>query len=249
MYEKMLSEVVREARDFGQGDLPVFLEDRAPTKSMVVLICSDRGLCGAFNNNIFKAFRRWVETEYPSGNPGEALKLLPLGKRAFDYCRKQPYEHVSEYHEIFSDLGKAHRIFTFLSQSFRHGELDRVVLIYNRFLSVGTQEVQLRPWLPYVFSKEDAGSSTQGGEPIFEPDRVGAFSKTLEYLLEASLYRVLWDSNASEHGARLTAMEQATENGEKLIKELRIEYNRSRQAAVTKEILEIVGGAEALESQ
>lgn len=220
---------------------------REVEKTLVVVITSDRGLCGAFNTNAIKSALSLIEEKYQQQETSNNLWILPIGKKAFEYFSKRNYQVIDNFYEIFSDLTfeKAKEAAEYAMLGFINEEFDTVELVYNEFKNVATQVLRTEQFLPIVkeASDEKVDSST---DYIFEPSVEFIVKELIPRTLKVQLYKAILESNASEHGARMTAMDQATENAGDLLKELRLVYNRSRQAAITTEILEIVGGAEAL---
>jgi F-type H+-transporting ATPase subunit gamma len=174
------------------------------------------------------------------------VKVLTLGKKVFEFFNKKQFPLVGDYVNIFHTLSfdKASEIGQYLMDSFSKGECDKILIVYNQFKNVATQVLvteQFLPVLPLAVKKQDI-------DYIFQPNQEEIMSGLIPKALKTQLYKAILDSNASENGARVTAMDKATENAGELLKDLRLMYNRTRQAAITKEILEIVAGAEALKS-
>jgi len=217
------------------------------TKSVLIIgITSNRGLCGGFNNNIFKRVRNLVNEEYKDANP----KVLCLGKKIKDMYKKTDDYYINDeitaVDDIFADLSfdNSAIIVESVMNLFITKEFDKVVVVYNSFINAASQEVkveQLLPIIPRV--NEDAQGA---GDYIFEPSKSEIVEDLIPKSLKVQLFKGLLDSNASEHGARMTAMHKATDNANDLRKDLKLSYNKARQASITNEILEIVGGAEAL---
>jgi len=171
-----------------------------------------------------------------------------LGKRAVDYFKKRDYQVNDDYWNIFSELHfeTVREIPEFIMQAFKDEKFDRVDIIYNEFKNVATQNICRETFLPIEYEDEDGKEQQYNRDYIFEPSKVEILEDLIPKILKMQIFKALLESNAAEQGARMTAMDQATENAGELLKELRLTYNRTRQAAITKEILEIVGGAEAL---
>jgi F-type H+-transporting ATPase subunit gamma len=223
---------------------------REPKNILIVAISSDRGLCGSFNSNIFKGVIRLVEekyrTEYSKGN----VTILPIGRKADEYFSKRKFTVISDYASLFGSLNFANAsdVATFIMKAFQQGKFDKVELVYNEFKNVATQILRAEQFLPVLPPKETSVSKGAQVDYIYQPDQEEIISGLIPKSLKVQLFKALLDSNAAENGARMTAMDKATENAGELLKQLRLTYNRTRQAAITKEILEIVGGAEALKS-
>ncbi|MAJ51860.1 MAG: ATP synthase F1 subunit gamma [Flammeovirgaceae bacterium] len=215
---------------------------------LLVVISSDRGLCGAFNSNIFKYTRNLIADKYSHIEASGNLHILPIGKRAYEYYKKRGYSIIDTYYDLFNSLdfdhvrvAAEHAMKSFVSQEF-----DQIEIIYNEFKNVATQIIRNEQFLPILSAEPSEGKNAQNIDFIAEPNEAFIFNEIIPKSLKIQFYKGLLESNASEHGARMTAMGQATDNAGELLKELKLTYNRTRQAAITKEILEIVGGAEAL---
>tara|TARA_X000001036_G_scaffold133050_2_gene125886 strand:+ start:3660 stop:4553 length:894 start_codon:yes stop_codon:yes gene_type:complete len=215
---------------------------------LLVVISSDRGLCGAFNSNIFKYTRNLIADKYSHIEASGNLHILPIGKRAYEYYKKRGYSIIDTYYDLFNSLdfdhvrvAAEHAMKSFVSQEF-----DQIEIIYNEFKNVATQIIRNEQFLPILSAESSEGKNSQNIDFIAEPNEAFIFNEIIPKSLKIQFYKGLLESNASEHGARMTAMGQATDNAGELLKELKLTYNRTRQAAITKEILEIVGGAEAL---
>lgn len=228
----------------------VYAEERSVERILIVVVTSDRGLCGGFNANIAKATTALIEKKYASQYQNGNLTLLCIGKKGYDYFRRRDYNIEKKYVELFSSLGfeQARKASEFIMDEFAKKSYDTVEMIYNEFKNVATQIVQTEVFLPLsdaTFEQQDK-TDVNGSDYIFEPDKIKIIAELLPKVLKVQFYRSLLESNAAEQGARMTAMDKATENAGELLKNLKLVYNRSRQAAITNEILEIVGGAEAL---
>lgn len=244
-YAQKLQEIlggVSASLDASEG---VFSAQRDVKKTLVVAINSNRGLCGAFNNNVVKA------TNAVIAQGGSEFEVLSLGKKANDIFSKTPY-HTTEGHSetpytIFDDLTFEHvsAIAQVIMDQFVAGRYDRVVLTYNRFKNAATQEVQTEAFLPFI-PEQTEEENASNVDYIFEPNKALIVQELIPKALKLQLFKAILDSHASEHGARMTAMHKATDNANELQKGLKLQYNKMRQAAITNEILEIVGGAEAL---
>jgi F-type H+-transporting ATPase subunit gamma len=226
-----------------------FAQERAPERVLIIAITSDRGLAGAFNTNVMKGVLAQVQERYPAQAAAGRVTIMPVGKKGMDAFSRRRFPVISEYSTLFVGLNfaKARTAAEFAMNGFLNGTYDRVDIVYNEFRNVATQIVKREQFLPIL----PAPVQQQKGNKIdyiFEPSQAEIFQELVPKSLKVQFYRALLESNASEHGARMTAMDKATDNAKELLKELRLQYNRSRQAAITKEILEIVGGAEALAS-
>lgn len=232
--------------DSGEG---VFSENRETKQVLYVAITSNRGLCGGFNNNIMKAIRLEMS------KTDATCHVLPLGKKANDAYKKEPELSPVGFDEnawqIFDDLNfdRAQVVAEHIMEQFVLGQYDEVKIVYNRFVNAGVQVATVENFLPLEPAIADAESSSEiDTDYIFEPSQAEIVERIIPNSLKVQLYKGLLDSHAAEHGARMTAMHQATENAGELLRDLRISYNKARQASITTEILEIVAGSEALGS-
>ena len=225
-----------------------FSKVREEKKVLIVAISSDRGLCGSFNGSIFKSVTKLVQEKYQHQYNEGNVTILPIGRKAFEFFAKKKYPMLSEFSALFQTLTfeKASEAGEFIMKGFREGKFDKVVVVYNEFKNVATQIQRTEQFLPVLPPKNEGKSDEV--DYIYKPDQEEIVTGLIPKSLKVQLFKALLDSNAAENGARMTAMDKATENAGDLLKELRLTYNRTRQAAITKEILEIVGGAEALKS-
>lgn len=226
-----------------------FSEVRENKNILIVGITSNRGLCGGFNNNIIKRVNYLVNEEYKTSD----VKVLCLGKKIKDVYKKTPHyfinEALTEVEDIFSNLTFENNgiIANELMHLFMNKSFDKVVIVYNQFVNAATQDVRTEQFLP-ILSSASENNNSNTGDYIFEPSKEEIVSDLIPKSLKIQLFKGLLDSNAAEHGARMTAMHKATDNAKELQRNLKLSYNKARQAAITNEILEIVGGAEALKS-
>ena len=217
-----------------------FALEREVKRVLLVPITSNRGLAGAFNSNIIKETLRLSSEDYLSTE----ISYLTIGKKANDAFKKTKHL-IADRSEIFDDLtyDNASEIAQILMDTFVDGKVDKVVLVYNKFKNAATQEIMMEQFLPIVPLKENKNSNL---DYIFEPSKAQIVEQLIPKSLKTQLFKAIRDSFASEHGARMTAMHKATDNATELRDQLKLTYNKARQAAITNEILEIVGGAEAL---
>jgi F-type H+-transporting ATPase subunit gamma len=250
-YSKKLSAILQNVSSDNDSDVSnPFAESRAAEKILLVVITSDKGLCGPFNSNVFKATAQSIAEKYAEASRNGNITIMPIGKRSLDFYRKRSKNSVNDYGMLFSSLSFEHvrEAAEHAMDGFLDGKYDRVELIYNEFKNVATQILRTEQMLPMVPSQGSEEESGTGTDYIYEPSKAEIIEELIPKSLKLKFYTALLESNASEHGARMTAMDQATENAGELLKELKLTYNRTRQAAITKEILEIVAGAEALSS-
>jgi F-type H+-transporting ATPase subunit gamma len=226
-----------------------FSQVREERKILIVAISSDRGLCGSFNSNVTKGVLRLIQEDYNSQFNAGHVTILPIGKKVSEYFVKRKFNVLTEYTGLLGHLSFPDVAATadFIMNAFRSGRYDKVVVVYNEFKNVATQILRTEQFLPVVI-KEESKTPSNPVDYIYQPGQDEIIAQLIPSSLKVKLYKAILDSNAAEHGARMTAMDKATENAGELLKELRLTYNRTRQAAITKEILEIVGGAEALKS-
>jgi F-type H+-transporting ATPase subunit gamma len=214
--------------------------------ALIIVVTSDRGLCGAFNANVGKATMALVNEKYASLQATGNVEILALGKKGGEYLSRRGYKVNDAHADIFTRLNftNVREIGEIVLNAFTEKQYDVVEVLFNYSKNVATQIIQTEQLLPLVASETTENVSAV--DYIFEPTEEEIISELIPKSIKLSIFRALLESNSSEHGARMTAMDKATENAGELIKALKLEYNRSRQAAITKEILEIVGGAEAL---
>ncbi len=242
----MLDNVIVSAEQ-SQGS--VYSEQREPNRVLIVIVTSDRGLCAGFNTNITKATIARIHEKYASQHAKGNLTLMCVGRRGRDFFKRRGYKIEETYTEMFSTLRfeNVKQAAEAAMNGFVGKEYDVVEIVYNEFKNVATQMVRVETFLPLLEKPKNANEPVkQSSDYIFEPNAEEIVKELLPKYLKVQFYRALLESNAAEQGARMTAMDKATENAGEILKELRLTYNRSRQAAITKEILEIVGGAEAL---
>jgi len=236
---------VSASLDSGEG---VYSEKRDVKRVLLVAITSNRGLCGGFNNNIIKQVNNAIKQ-------GDAeYHVLPLGKKANDAFKKDaslvPQGFGEDTWKIFDDLNfdAAQEVAEAIMEQFRAGTYDAVKIVYNKFVNAAVQDPTMENYLPLEpLETGEEGPRGVDIEYIFEPNQADIVERIIPNSLKVQLYKGLLDSHAAEHGARMTAMHQATDNGGELLRDLRITYNKARQASITTEILEIVAGSEALD--
>ena len=250
-YAEKLNTILHNVSDSLEGSDVVneYAAVREVKNVLLIAVTSDRGLCGAFNSSVFKGANALLETKYPNLDQQANLTVLAIGKKALEFYQKREYNVIGDYSTMFTNLSfdKAKKAAEFAMDSFLDGEYDAVELVYNEFKNVATQLVRKEQFLP-MEKKENNSEElmTSDVEYIFEPSKKELVKSLIPTSLKIQVYKAILESNASEHGARMTAMGKATDNAGEMLKELKLLYNRSRQAAITTEILEIVGGAEAL---
>ncbi len=226
----------------GQAPHPLLETHNEPKRILVMVLTSDRGLCGGFNASVLKqadAFIKENDAKY------EVLDIGTIGRRGHDHYKKQKVATVKDYPGVFNDLTfrRATEIAEGISQEYMNKDLDAVYLLYNEFKSAMTQIMQVQQVLPIQpMDSEDEGPA----DYIYESSQVAVLNKLAPRYLAIQIWRALLESSASEHGARMTAMDSATKNAKDMEDDFTLQYNRARQAAITRELMEIISGAEAL---
>ncbi len=234
-----------------EGDAnTVFGQEREIQKAILVVVTSNRGLCGAFNSNIIKEANRIINSKYAAQKESGNLTILCIGKKGYDYFKKRfPADKlITDYVELFNDLSfdNVAQVSQRLMDAFEAVEYDAIEVAYGRFKNAAMQFPEVAQFLPVKKLEKTSGKKGKA-DYIFEPDKESLLDHLVPSILQTQFQKFLLDTHASEHGARMTAMDSATENAEDLMKELKISYNKARQEAITKELSEIVGGAAALE--
>lgn len=249
-YADKLQEILQNVSSSASDDVQtVYSTKRNVEKVLVVVVTSDRGLCGGFNSSIFKAVTNLVNEKYSDINKAGNLTLLSVGKKGMEFFARRDFKINNDYTNFFLNISfeGAKDAAEYAMDSFADGTYDEVVIVYNEFKNVATQVIKTEQFLPIGEAETVAGEAkTSSTDYIFEPSQDFIVQELIPKSLKIQFYKTLLESNASEHGARMTAMDKATDNAGELLKELKLVYNRTRQAAITTEILEIVGGAEAL---
>ncbi len=246
-YSNKLQEILQNVSASLDNSEGIYSEERSLNNVLIVGITSNRGLCGGFNNNVIKKIKTLIDSEFKTSN----VSILTVGKKVFDAFKRTDLVLTSDNlpfkpETIWDDLSfdRSSELAQFLMNQFLNKNYDKIVLVYNQFKNAAVQEVmgeQFLPVLPPV--SEDNNSSV---DYLYEPNKAFILNELIPKSLKTQFFKALLDSQASEHGARMTAMHKATDNASDLIDELKLSYNKARQAAITGEILEIVGGAEAL---
>lgn len=225
--------------------------ERPVQKACIVVVTSNRGLCGAFNTNVNKAAAALIETKYKEVHENGNLSMLFIGKKGYDYFRKRysGIRFIKDYLSLFDDLSfdSVSRVSQYLMDAFEEETFDAVDVAFGQFKNAANQLPIAEQFLPVAkLEKEEEGQNIRA-DYIFEPGKEGLLDYLIPSILQTQFHRYLLDTHASEHGARMTAMDKATDNAQELLKDLRLSYNKARQEAITQEIMEIVGGAAALE--
>jgi F-type H+-transporting ATPase subunit gamma len=224
----------------------VYTVEREPENILIVLLSSNRGLCGGFNLNIAKKAVELVHTKYSLQYQLGEVEFMCIGKQAERQVKLRGMNVVESHHELFDnlDFNNVSQLAEAIMHKFTAGTYDRIELVYNQFLNAATQLNTTEQFLPVAMEKDNG--SSQYYDYIFEPSKEYIVHEIIPRSLKIQFYKAILDSHAAEHGARMTAMHQATDNATDLLKDLNLQYNKLRQASITNEILEIVSGAEAL---
>lgn len=247
-YAQKLQEMLGNIVGNAEGDINLALAKERPIeKVLLIVITSDRGLCGGYNSNLIKLAKLDIHEKYAAQFAKGNVQILPLGKRGYEHFTKNHYKVIDRFWNIFSDLSFEHvaEAAKYAMDAFSKGEIDAVDIIYSEFKNAATQKFIAEPFLPVKKSAPQKGGTK--ADFIFEPGKEVLLQELMPKILNTQLYKAILDSHASEHGARMTAMDKATDNANELLKVLKISYNRARQAAITTELTEIVSGAAALQ--
>ena len=247
-YAQKLQEMLTNIVGSSEGDISNPLAKVREVKNvLLIVITSDRGLCGGYNSNLIKLARFDINEKYASQLAKGNVTILPIGKKGYEYFTKNKYKVVDNYWALFSELNfeNVANAAKYAMDAFANGEVDAIDIIYSEFRNAGTQVFVAEPFLPV--KKSAAAKGAPRADFIFEPDKNVLVQELMPKILNTQLYKSMLDANASEHGARMTAMDKATDNAQELLKTLKISYNRARQAAITTELTEIVSGAAALQ--
>ena len=247
-YANKLDEILASIQKSLEGEIEnVLIQDREPNKVLIVLVTSNRGLCGAFNSNAIKLALHLARETYGEQLKNNNLSFYAIGKKGADFLQLKKYLIEEINYEVFEELSFAN--IAVLAQQFIdqyvEGKFDRIEFVYNQFRNAAIQDVITEKFLPLEISEEE-GNTRKFIDYIFEPDQKFLVENLIPKSLKIKMFKIILDSFTAEHGARMTAMHQATDNAIELISELTLYYNQARQAAITKELLDIVGGAEAL---
>ena len=244
-YAQKLGEVLENVSNGLEAGENVFASDR-DEKVLIVAITSDRGLCGPFNSKVFKAAVELIHTKYESQHSAGDIQILTIGRKSTEYFKKRKYNVIDNFTDIFSNLSfeKARAAAEYVMKGYKEEKFDKVELVFNEFKNIATQILRTEQFLPLQEANQE--DTNLHNDFIYQPNQQVLVEELIPKSLKVQFYKAILESNASEHGARMTAMDKATENADEILKDLKLTYNQTRQAAITKEILEIVAGAEAL---
>ena len=245
--QELLSNIVSSVEGGGEG--MSLAEDRPVEKVLIIVITSDRGLCGAYNANIQKLAISTIESKYPEQHRKGHVSLWCIGKKGAEFFQKRGYTVNTDYKDTFLQLSfaKVQDCAQEAVEAFRQKQFDAVELVYSEFRNAGTQRYTVERFLPVPRSAPVEGAGNRKSDFIFEPSQDLLIAELMPKILNTQLYKAVLDANASEHGARMMAMDKASENANELLKSLKVTYNSARQAAITTELSEIVSGAAALQ--
>jgi F-type H+-transporting ATPase subunit gamma len=251
-YSEKLNEILSNLLGSMEGESgATFSKKREEKNVLIVVLTSDKGLCGGFNSNIIKAARKLLTENYAAQKKAGNVTLLCVGKKGYDFFKKDTdLKFINDHLSLMAGLSfeKSQAVSQTLMAAFAEAKYDVIELVYAKFKNAATQLYTVERFLPVEPSADSKTSKTKA-DYIFEPNKEVLLEELVPKILNTQFYKAMLDTNASEHGARMVAMESATNNANDLIRSLKIVYNRERQAAITKEILEIVGGAAALEDK
>lgn len=246
-YAETFKEVLSRVSVSLQDNKSPFIVDRVPFKVMIILVTSDKGLVGTFNANVIKAVNHLVNQKYDKQFSNGDGSIIAIGKRGHDYFSKRDFNMVGDYSSLFNNLSfdNVSKMTDHIMEEFRIGNIDRVEMVYNQFHNAALQILTTEQFLPFLpdNTSQELESET---EYIMEPSKERIAEDLIPKAIKLQIYKAFLDSHASEHGARMTAMDKASENAEEMIKTLKLSYNQARQNAITSEIIEISSGAEAL---
>jgi len=251
-YARKMGDLLRHLAAHVDSGLNPLLADREVRNALFIIVTADRGLCGAFNSNIIKAAVQHLRENYQDRDErARRVKVVTVGKKGYDYFSKCGYELYAKHVGIFQaiDFSEARAIISEATKGYLNGEFERVEVMYNEFKSALQQRIVHEQLLPIPAEEAQPSARLRGlaqVDYIYEPSDAEIINVLVPRHLNFQMWRILLESNAAEQGARMTAMDNATENARELIRDLTLEFNNARQAAITKELLEIVSGAEAL---
>ncbi len=247
-YAKKLQEMLSNIVSSSDGEVSMDLAVERPVeKVLIIVVTSDRGLCGGYNSNLIKLAKQTINEKYAEQYRKGNVQILPIGKKGFEHFTKNGFNVINSYWDIFTGLSfeKVQTAAKYAMNAFAAKEIDAVEVIYSEFKNAASQIYIAEPFLP--IQKISSTENKRKSDFIFEPNQQVLIAELMPKILNTQLYKAVLDANASEHGARMTAMDKASDNANELLKSLKISYNRARQAAITTELTEIVSGAAALQ--
>ena len=247
-YAQKLQEMLSNIVSSSDGEVSMSLANERPVeKVLIIVVTSDRGLCGGYNSNLIKLAKLTIREKYAAQNAKGNVQVLPIGKKGYEHFSKNGFKVVNQFWDIFSKLTfeNVQTAAQYAMTAFANKEFDAVEIIYSEFKNAASQAYIAEPFLPV--QKVAQKGNKKKSDFIFEPNQQVLVAELMPKILNTQLYKAVLDANASEHGARMTAMDKASDNANELLKSLKISYNRARQAAITTELTEIVSGAAALQ--
>lgn len=247
-YAQKLQEMLGNIVSNSEGDVSMALATQRPIeKVMIIVVTSDRGLCGGYNSNLIKLAKQIIHEKYAAQHAKGNVSILPIGKKGYENFTKNNFKVINNYWDILSGLSfeKVQAAAKYAMDAFANKEIDAVELVYSEFKNAATQRFVAEQFLPV--RKVEKAEGQKNADFIFEPGKDILIAELMPKILNTQLFKAALDGNASEHGARMTAMDKASDNANELLKSLKISYNRARQAAITTELTEIVSGAAALQ--
>ncbi|MFN0255700.1 ATP synthase F1 subunit gamma [Pedobacter ureilyticus] len=247
-YATKLKEILGNLSASLEGSTSPFTEERVPNKVLIVAVSSNRGLAGAFNMNVIKTTNNLIAEKYSEQLKKGNVSIVAIGKKTQDFYEKRGYNVVGNNNEVYSNLSfeNVTKITDAIMAGFVEGKYDKVEVVYNQFKNAAVQILTSEQLLPLPKSEETAKVKDTNVDYILEPSKEEIVTQLIPKSIKIQLYKAVLDSHASEHGARMTSMDKATENAGDLLKSLKLAYNQARQAAITTELTEIVSGAAAL---
>ncbi|ALL08327.1 ATP F0F1 synthase subunit gamma [Pedobacter sp. PACM 27299] len=248
-YATKLKEILGNLSASLEGSSSPFIQEREPNKVLIVVVSSNRGLAGAFNMNVIKETNNLISEKYSEQYKKGNVSIVAIGKKAHDFYEKRGYNVIGNNNEVYAALTfeNVTKITNAIMAGFEKGDFDKVELVYNRFKNAAVQILTTEQLLPLPKTEiAEGAAAAHAVDYIMEPSQEEIVSQLIPKSIKTQVYKAVLDSHASEHGARMTSMDKATENAGDLIKALKLSYNQARQAAITTELTEIVSGAAAL---
>lgn len=248
-YAIKLQEMLQNIVSNTEGDIEMALAAERPVeKVLIVVITSDRGLCGAYNSNLIKLAKQLIREKYAEQYAKGHVEIMPIGKKGWEHFVKNGYKLNDQYWHLFADLNFDHvkQAAAIALNGFINGAYDAVEIVYSQFRNAATQVYVTEQFLPIAKVENKEGQQKIKADYIFEPEKEALIAELMPKILNTQFFKAILDAHASEHGARMTAMDKASENANELLRSLKLSYNRARQAAITTELTEIVSGAAAL---
>jgi F-type H+-transporting ATPase subunit gamma len=247
-YAKKLQEMLSNIVSNSEGEVGMSLAQERPVENvLLIVLTSDRGLAGAFNTNVIKLTKTTIAEKYAAQNRAGKVTIWNVGKKGFEHFSKNGYKADATFKDTFLHLSfeNVQKIAVAATKAFEEKRFDAVEIVYSQFKNAATQRFEVERFLPIPKVEKKAGAKK--ADFIFDPSQEELLTELMPKILNTQLYKAVLDSHASEHGARMTAMDKASENANQMLRNLKISYNRARQAAITTELTEIVSGAAALQ--